>query len=44
MRFDWITARVCDDTSAADGEIRAAVDVTMNPQHRSTFRDERFEV
>ena len=44
VRFGWITARVYDDLSAADGEIRAIMNVAMNPQNCSTFRDERFEV
>ena len=40
MRFGRVTARVCDDESAAESEIGTMVNVTVNPQWRATFRDE----
>src|SRR2546422_6008345 len=40
VRFGRITARVCDDMSAAEGEIGTMVNVTVNPQWRATFRNE----
>lgn len=44
MRFGWITSRICDYTSGADVEIGTVVNMTVNPQCRSTLRNKRLEV
>ena len=44
LRFGWITSRICNYTSRADIEIGTMVNMTVNPQCRSTFRNKRFEV
>jgi hypothetical protein len=40
MQFGRMTARVCDDTCAAESEIGTMVNMTVNPQCGATFRDE----